>query len=206
MVSALGFDLVRNRVVLFGGEPDNGPALGDTWSWDGSTWTQTSTFGANPCFNAAMVSTDVQLALFGGVDSSNAAFRETWVFDGKYWTHRQDIGPAARYSHAMSYDVARRTIVLFGGHDLRNSVGDTWEHIETDPPSTNGGGGAGVNVSLITVTPTSAFPGDQVVANISLTSPAPAGTEVELSYATQNNPAQTILTVSNVIGGLSRRA
>ena len=77
----------------------------------------------------------------------------------------------------------------------------TWEHIETDPPSTNGGGGAGVNVSLITVTPTSAFPGDQVVANISLTSPAPPGTKVKLSWATQNNPTQTILTVASVPSG-----
>jgi hypothetical protein len=56
-------------------------------------------------------------------------------------------------------------------------------------------------VSLITVTPTSAFPGDQVVANISLTSPVPAGTTVELSWATQNNPTQTILTVASVPSG-----
>src|SRR5436853_6935455 len=63
---ALAFDLVRSRVVLFGGDPGNGNALGDTWSWDGSTWTQTSNFGANPCMRAAMVSTDVQIAMFGG--------------------------------------------------------------------------------------------------------------------------------------------
>jgi galactose oxidase-like protein len=197
---ALVFDLVRNRVVLFGGNPGNGPALGDTWSWDGSTWTQTATFGANPCFNAAMVSTDVQIALFGGVDSSNAVFRETWVLDGKHWTQRQDIGPVPRYSHAMSYDAVRRTIVLFGGHEPADSLlRDTWEHIETDPAQT--GGGAGVDVLSVSVNPTSAFPGDPVVANISLTSPAPAGTQVELSWATQNNPTHTILTVPNVPNG-----
>jgi hypothetical protein len=94
---ALAFDLVHNRVVLFGGNPGEPVSLGDTWLWDGSTWTQIATFGANP-----WVSTDVQIALFGGMDSSNAVFRETWVFDGKHWTHRQDIGPLARFSHAMS--------------------------------------------------------------------------------------------------------
>jgi hypothetical protein len=91
--------LVRSRVVLFGGDPGNGNALGDTWSWDGSNWTQTSNFGANPRMRAAMVSTDVQIAMFGGLDSTNpalapTAFREIWVFDGKRWTHHQDMGPS----------------------------------------------------------------------------------------------------------------
>ena len=94
------------------------------------------------------------------------------------------------------------TTLVCMGFPATSPLRDTWEHIETDPPSTNGGGGAGVNVSLITVTPTSAFPGDQVVANISLTSPAPPGTKVELSWATQNNPTQTIIsTVASVPSG-----
>jgi hypothetical protein len=194
---ALAFDLVHNRVVLFGGNPgDPTSSLGDTWSWDGSAWTQITTFGANPCFNAAMVSTDVQIVLFGGMDSSNAVFRETWVFDGKYWTHRQDIGPLPRFSHAMSYDTARRGIVLFGGRDLTDTpLRDTWEHIETDPPP------PAINVSSITVTPMSVFSGDPVVANTSLTSPATAGTQVELSWARQGDTTHTILSVSNVQAG-----
>jgi hypothetical protein len=130
----------RTRSVLFGGHPDlqvSNVILGDTWSWDGSSWTQITAFGPNPCFSAAMVSTDVQIALFGGTDSSNAAFRETWTFDGEDWTHRQDIGPSPRFSHAMSFDAARRTAVLFGGTDFppTSPLRDTWEHIETDPPT-----------------------------------------------------------------------
>jgi Galactose oxidase, central domain len=190
---ALAFDLVHNRVVLFGGNLGALAALGDTWSWDGSTWTQITTFGANPCFNAAMVSTDVQIVLFGGMDSSNAVFRNTWVFDGKHWTHRQDIGPLPRFSHAMSYDAARRTIVLFGGRDLTNTpLRDTWEHTETDPPPPP------INVSSITLIPTAASPGDQVLASISLTSPARAGTQVELSWARQGDATHTVLSVSAV--------
>jgi hypothetical protein len=136
-----------------------------------------------------MVSTDVQIAMFGGTDPSNAAVRETWTFDGKHWTHRQDIGPSPRFSHAISFDAARRTIVLFGGtaFPATSPLRDTWEHTETDPPTPpnggggggDGGGGAGVNVLSIAVTPMSAFPGDPVVANMALTSPAPAGTQVE---------------------------
>jgi hypothetical protein len=187
----LAFDLVHNRVVLFGGNPGAPASLGDTWSWDGSIWMQLATFGANPCFNAAMVSTDLQIVLFGGMDSSNAVFRETWVFDGKHWTHRQDIGPLARFSHAMSYDAAHRTIVLFGGRDLTDSsLRDTWEHTETDPPPPP------INVSSITLIPTAASPGDQVTANISLTSPAQAGSQVELSWARQGDTTHTVLSVS----------
>ncbi len=194
---SLAFDLVHNCMVLFGGNPGQPGSLGDTWSWDGSTWTQITTFGANPCFNAAMVSTDVQIALFGGMDSSNAVFRETWVFDGKHWTHRQDIGPLPRFSHAMSYDAAHRTIVLFGGRDLTDSpLRDTWEHIETEPPPP-----PAVNVVSISVPPMSVSAGDQVLASISLTSPAPAGTQVELSWARQGNTTHTVLSVSPVHEG-----
>jgi hypothetical protein len=199
---ALVFDLVHNYTVLFGGDPGTLAPLGDTWSWDGSTWTQITTFGANPCFSAAMVSTDVQIALFGGMGSSNTVFRETWTFDGKYWTHRQDIGPPPRSSHAMSFDTARRSIVLLGGRDVTDSpLGDTWEHIETDPPTPPNGGA--VNVLSISVTPMSAAAGGPVVANLSLTSPALVGTQVELSWAAQGNMTHTVLSVSVIPQGES---
>src|SRR5262249_33462326 len=38
---ALAYDSVRDRVVLFGGTSSgSGPALGDTWEWDGVNWQQ----------------------------------------------------------------------------------------------------------------------------------------------------------------------
>jgi hypothetical protein len=229
---ALAFDLVRSRVVLFGGDPGTGKALGDTWSWDGSAWTQTSNFGADPCMRAAMVSTDVQIAMFGGLDSTSAAptptvFRETWVFDGKRWTHRQDIGPGPRWAHAMAYDSARRTIVLFGGLPIYGKsddaaladhlLGDTWEHIETDvPPAPPPGPAPGPNVTALTLSPTSAAPGNQVVAGITLDVPAPAGTQVELAWVLQSvfdaanasgtpiSPSDiTVLTLANFSQGAS---
>jgi hypothetical protein len=75
---------------------------------------------------------------------------------------------------------------------------DTWEHTETDPPPPPNGGGIGVNVSSITVAPMSVFAGDPVVATVSLTSPAPPGTRVELSWATQVSTTHTVLSVSTV--------
>jgi hypothetical protein len=38
---AMAYDLLRRRIVLFGGErPSSGTIFGDTWEYDGSTWTQ----------------------------------------------------------------------------------------------------------------------------------------------------------------------
>jgi Galactose oxidase, central domain len=190
------FDLVHNFTVLFGGDAGNLVPLGDTWSWDGSTWTQITTFGTNPCFNAAMVSSDVQIALFGGMDSANAVFRDTWTFDGRHWTQRQDIGPLARFSHAMSFDAARRSIVLFGGRDATGSpLGDTWEHTETDPPP------PAINVLSITLPFMSVSTGDPVTASITLTAPARAGTQVELSWAPQGDTTHTLLSTSVIPAG-----
>ncbi|HMF46492.1 MAG TPA: kelch repeat-containing protein [Candidatus Udaeobacter sp.] len=38
------YDAERNRVLLFGGDPGGRP-LADTWSWDGSLWTQLADTG-----------------------------------------------------------------------------------------------------------------------------------------------------------------
>jgi hypothetical protein len=47
------------------------------------------------------------------------------------WTQKEDIGPSARFGHAMTYDSVRSRTVLFGGSSLIGgqvgSVNDTWE-------------------------------------------------------------------------------
>jgi len=42
------------------------------------------------------------------------------------WTQKQDIGPAPRRQLDMVYDVAHKTVVLFGGFDTE-FTNDTWE-------------------------------------------------------------------------------
>lgn len=215
---SMAFDVVRNQVVLFGGDPGNGIALGDTWSWDGTNWTQKSSFGASPCLRAAMVSTDVEIAIFGGLSSSKAAptptvFHESWVFDGKHWTHRQDIGPGPRWAHAMTFDTARRSIVLFGGLPIFGAqgdaklparlLGDTWEHLETDAPPPSGvgaqpGGQDGFNLQLA-VNPPSAAPGTQVQIIVTLTAPAEVETLVDLGWMLQSELPPNVNNI-NLIG------
>jgi hypothetical protein len=81
--SAMGYDSVRGRAVLFGGGGDNvgSAVLRDTWEWDGAAWTQISSFGAQPCGLAAMAFKADSVALFGGAMSGiNNPNGLTWTW------------------------------------------------------------------------------------------------------------------------------
>jgi hypothetical protein len=128
----MAYDSARQRVVLFGGYNNNVGRFGDTWEWDGETWTQVSTTGPSARYWHAMAydSARQRVVLFGG--GSNGSLRDTWEWDGATWIQVPTTGPSARYSHAMAYDSARGRVVLFGGYGRRDDgnyarFGDTWE-------------------------------------------------------------------------------
>jgi hypothetical protein len=138
---AMARDEGKNRTVLFGGADSSGSGLGDTWEWDGQEWTQQQDVGPSPCVHPSMVSTGSSpIVLFGGINSidSTAAdhtvFGKTWEWDGHFWSQVQDIGPTARWLHAMAFDAVASKVVLFGGLSMFAPVndatllGDTWEH------------------------------------------------------------------------------
>jgi hypothetical protein len=121
---AMVYDSARGCVVLFGGF--NGTTrLGDTWEWDGTTWTERATTGPTPRVlgpGMAYDSTRQRTVLFGGFDG---AYRnDTWEWNGTSWTQRLVTGPTARNGHAMAFDSQRGRIVLFGGG---GGAADTWE-------------------------------------------------------------------------------
>jgi hypothetical protein len=80
------YDADHQRVVLFGGET-NGTFLGDTWLWDGDTWTQVATAGPSPSARArsamAFDSGRHRVVLFGGWDGQH--FGDTWEWTGEAW-------------------------------------------------------------------------------------------------------------------------
>lgn len=52
---------------------------------------------------------------------------QTWERDGTTWTMTATAGPAPRRMHRMTYDEARRQVVLFGGmRQDGTAFGDTW--------------------------------------------------------------------------------
>ena len=116
------------NVVLFGGM--NGQdALGDTWVWDGSTWTEKKPDHSPPPRVYPRMARDPSggVVLFGGAD--NAGYpTDTWVWNGSDWSEKSPgSSPPPRRGHAMARygpEVAGN-VVLFGGENY-GPMGDTW--------------------------------------------------------------------------------
>jgi hypothetical protein len=120
----MAYDSARQVAVLFGD-------AGDTWEWDGSSWTLKSTVGPGPRWTHAMVYDSARgvTVLYGGYGSGHPDYlSDTWEWDGSVWTLRAMTGPPPRWASAMAYDSRRGVTVLHGGrreyHDILN---DTWE-------------------------------------------------------------------------------
>jgi hypothetical protein len=62
--------------------------------------------------------------LVGGYGNSTV-HADTWEWDGSTWTNWPGAGTPAIFEHAMSYDLARRRLVVFGG--IATARDETWE-------------------------------------------------------------------------------
>jgi hypothetical protein len=153
--AATAYDPVHQQVVLFGGlSADATPVpLGDTWVWDGVTWTQVAKSPATaPAarYGASMVwdSGHQEMVLFGG-GTSGTQFGDTWTWNGATWTEASTTGPGARQYPAMAYDANHNQTVLFGGETsgppapLRDTWlwnGTSWSQVNpATPPSASFG-------------------------------------------------------------------
>jgi hypothetical protein len=80
----MAYDRATGTVVLFGGADHFHRALGDTWTWDGSTWTKQHPAtspdprdGASMAYHAATGT----VVLFGGVYSDGTGvYDDTWTW------------------------------------------------------------------------------------------------------------------------------
>jgi N-acetylneuraminic acid mutarotase len=108
------------KVVLFGGyayvtsdaSTDQVVLFDDTWTFDGTTWTQiTPAASPSPRFDTAMAELGGKVVLFGGENSTTdvppaslaAYFNDTWVFDGSTWTQLSPpTAPGVRAGHVLS--------------------------------------------------------------------------------------------------------
>jgi cysteine-rich repeat protein len=150
--TALAYDPIRRRVVMFGGDNGNGVAFGDTWTWDGAAWTLLAPpTSPPPRLDHAMTFDPIRgkIVLFGGSrgnDGSNTPLADTWEFDGTTWSPLATAtAPAARSRHAMAFDPVRGIVVIVGGNigtftapvsgDSWSLAGSTWTQLAGGPPS-----------------------------------------------------------------------
>jgi hypothetical protein len=130
--AAMSFDSNRGRVVLFGGYNRSEAGrnqFGDTWEWDGKSWTQIKVTGPSPRNGAAQVfdSGRGKVVLFGGSTPAGVS-GETWEWDGKQWVENRAALTQGRFNCVLAYDVARRQVIRFGGRYAGKPVGDTWKY------------------------------------------------------------------------------
>ena len=116
--------------MLFGGRTSAGLS-NETWTWDGSAWTQhTPAIAPSPRRLHAMTwdSARQRVVLSGGSDGASV-LGDTWEWDGHGWiAQAPTLGHGARYAHALGYDAQQR-VILFGGRDPASArLGDTWAY------------------------------------------------------------------------------
>jgi hypothetical protein len=123
------YDAARGQVVLFGGaQPAHQRFFDDTWTWDGTTWTEQHP-ATSPAGRWGLGMTDDaargEIVLFGG--TNNVDFGDTWTWDGATWTRQHPAtSPSARWFMGMAYDATRGNVVLFDGDNSQFVIGDTW--------------------------------------------------------------------------------
>ena len=127
----MAYDPRTRRVVLYGGK--RGPAsqptlLGDTWVWDGETWTQLADGPPTGRHDAAMAYDPRRgvITLFGGATATGVS-SETWELSGSSWTLREPaVAPPPRQLHALAFDPGSGRLLLHGGRSATSTLGDTW--------------------------------------------------------------------------------
>lgn len=126
------YDLVRGRLVMFGGFQASYATVGDTWEFDGRNWAAVATPGpvARGGHQLAFDFTRACVVLFGGTTSALLTIgrNDTWEFDGLQWRQCQPAhAPVGRFGHAMTYDVHTGGVLLHGGRSFgTNHFDDTW--------------------------------------------------------------------------------
>jgi len=122
------YDAALGKIVMFGGVNASGMDIGDTWEWDGASWTPVNTAHSpspRAQYGLAYDAINQVVVLFGG-SSNGVNQNDTWVFNGTDWTLKSPAtNPPARESAAMAYDPALGQTVMWGGYN-GNYLIDTW--------------------------------------------------------------------------------
>ena len=151
MAASMTYDATNKKVVLFGGTRGDAGPLGDTWTWDGCRWTQTTPATSPPPRSASAMaysSASHKVLLFGGGSANvDPLVGDTWTWDGTTWTQEHPpTGPPRMINLLMADDPTNGNVVLFGmgGPHLQTPLTWTWDgktwtdrHPSTSPPYRN---------------------------------------------------------------------
>lgn len=134
-------DLATHQVVLFGGVED----WGNTWVWNGTTWTPVHPAVSPPGRYGASAAYDPEtkmVMLFGGRTEPGIPIHDTWGWNGTVW---EDLdsganGPAPGEGSDMAWDSALTEMVLTTSSGVIGAPGATWVWAGTRWAQPEGGG------------------------------------------------------------------
>lgn len=167
--ASMAYDPATQTIVLFGGSETtsrpgctrgaNCTTYNDTWTWNGSDWTQLTVKTSPPPRTGAAMGynpSTAQFILFGGTqaqgDNGNCPYGDTWSWNGVTWAKVSlKVLPPGRGDASFTYDGAQKQMVLFGGNGgiaangcaAPGPLNDTWtftsswtaHHLTTSPPA-----------------------------------------------------------------------
>jgi hypothetical protein len=117
--------------VLFGGHDIYG-LRADTWTWDGTHWSEIPwLIWPSPRQGGAFIYDPVRhvSVLFGGATSTgwDNFINDTWTFDGTAWSQQSPkTSPSPRAFSAVAFDSTRGIVVLYGGWTNGGALNDVW--------------------------------------------------------------------------------
>lgn len=157
----MAYDDATGTIVLFGGQsatPVNGALnpLDDTWTWNGSDWTQQTPPTSPPAtVNMALVFDPSANAVLGVRDDDNAQQSQTWKWDGSAWTQLSGAPQYPKMGAGIAYAPAVGVTLVFGTVFFTIQIGPG-----TDPKTwTYASGGWTSSAGTAATPPARDFPG-----------------------------------------------
>ncbi|HTT26085.1 MAG TPA: kelch repeat-containing protein, partial [Thermoplasmata archaeon] len=129
----LAYDAADGYLLMFGGTPSNGTAMGDSWKFQNGTWSKLTVTGSPPGrYRAEMAydASDQEVVIFGGCTTSNCPDSTTWVYSNLSWSLiPSTTHPSGRVYFQMESDPSHDGVLLFGGSPQSSAgvpMDDTW--------------------------------------------------------------------------------
>lgn len=127
------WDEERKRFLIFGGQTNANPFLGDLWMLKQGAWTELASEPKPSPRNLYAMALDQegQRVIVAGGRSEQGQENDVWFLDlaSDTWTQAQPAGEAfpARFGHDAAWLAERRTLLVFGGNDNSSDLNDLWE-------------------------------------------------------------------------------
>src|SRR5262249_19019720 len=102
---SMAYDSERGVTVLFGGgdRQNSGGELGDTWEWDGQTWSLRTTSGPPPRRVQAMAYDSARRVTVMAARRNTEMPPHPWERNGSEWTQPTSPGPLPPAGHHLVY-------------------------------------------------------------------------------------------------------